>query len=205
MDLPVIIRSPSALLSSSVSTSRSTLAWVREDLRYEWKQSWTNSSDRRNGAVVAAMGQVVSNLYSHPTDQVVGSKNLFRVSRPLPRAVNGERISNPFDRRNLRAYPSIGLIAALWYSKSLQVQCHAGFPGLGFFAPVNPQSGLEGHLLVFKRKFRDFRFMMRLLVRTHPQASRCRTDYPWLILEFKLCLSLPLMRLPVIRVSHITN
>ena len=37
--LPVIIRSPSALLSNVVSTNRSTFAWVREDLRYEWKQS----------------------------------------------------------------------------------------------------------------------------------------------------------------------
>jgi len=55
--LPVIIRSPSALLSSSVLTNLSTFAWVREDLRYEWKQSWTNSSDRRNDVVV--MGQEV--------------------------------------------------------------------------------------------------------------------------------------------------
>ena len=57
--LPVIIRSPSALLSSSVLTNLSTFAWVREDLRYEWKQSWTNSSDRRNGVVVGVMDQEV--------------------------------------------------------------------------------------------------------------------------------------------------
>ena len=58
--LPVIIRSPSALLSSSVLTNLSTFAWVREDLRYEWKQSWTNSSDRRSGVVVAVMDQEVN-------------------------------------------------------------------------------------------------------------------------------------------------
>jgi hypothetical protein len=62
--LPVIIRSPSALPSSSVSTNRSTLAWVREDLRYEWKQSWTNSSDRRSGPVVVVMDQGMCNLHT---------------------------------------------------------------------------------------------------------------------------------------------
>ena len=36
---PVIIRSAFALPSSSSSTNRSILAWVREDLRYEWKHS----------------------------------------------------------------------------------------------------------------------------------------------------------------------
>lgn len=40
-------------------TNLSTFAWVREDLRYEWKQSWTNSSDRRNGVVVGVMDQEV--------------------------------------------------------------------------------------------------------------------------------------------------
>jgi len=71
---PVIIRSPSALLSSSVSTNRSTFAWVREDLRYEWKQSWTNSSDKRNGAVVAVMDQGgVGKPSSHLADQAFKS------------------------------------------------------------------------------------------------------------------------------------
>jgi hypothetical protein len=55
--LPVTIKSASALLSSSVATNRSTLAWVREDLRYEWKQSCTNSSDRRRSVVVEVMDQ----------------------------------------------------------------------------------------------------------------------------------------------------
>ena len=51
---PVIMRSASALASALSSKSPSTFAWVKEDLRYEWKHSWMKSSARVGSALSTA-------------------------------------------------------------------------------------------------------------------------------------------------------
>jgi len=58
-DAPVIIKSSSALLRTLTSSSRSALAWARDDLRKVWKASWTYCSSRRPSSSISLREKVV--------------------------------------------------------------------------------------------------------------------------------------------------